>query len=351
MAVEVLESLKQVAAQLGQTVKLHSSVFILTDRNVWDHYGQWLLESYPREDIYILEPGEGSKSLHAASVISDWLISRKVSRDSLIINVGGGVVSDLGGFVASIIKRGISFVHVPTSLMAQVDAAHGGKNGVNQAGLKNALGTFSVPEAVIVSPEFLKTLPDRELLSGFAEMVKHALIYDADYLAAIAEYDLGERQLEGLGALIERSIGIKCEIVAKDPHEHDERRLLNFGHTVGHAVESLSLNGDANPITHGEAVAIGMSIEARLSVEVGLSGQEVVVHTRDALTRLGLPVYHPLLIDTEALLSLIEGDKKAKAGDVRWTLLRGIGQGVSGVSVAAKQLLSAIQSCRLELSA
>src|ERR1700744_5400485 len=210
------------------------------------------------------------------------LIDFSADRQSLLINLGGGVISDLGGFAASTYKRGIDFVHVPTTLLSQVDASVGGKTGIDMDNIKNIIGTFTQPKAVFIEHSFLKTLPARQTLSGLAEMLKHGLICDASYWKQLKNSDLKNPSAE----LVYKSVEIKNKVVIEDPHEKGIRKSLNFGHTIGHAVETYSLVNDEKPLTHGEAIAIGMICEARLSnLKIGLSDAELkeITETIDSL--------------------------------------------------------------------
>jgi 3-dehydroquinate synthase len=238
-----------------------------------------------------------------------------------MINLGGGVISDMGGFAASTFKRGIDFVHVPTTLLSQVDASVGGKTGIDIDSIKNIIGTFTQPKAVFIAYEFLQTLPERQILSGLAEMLKHGLIMDVDYWDALKNSDLTNPSAE----LIYWSIRIKNKIVIEDPTEQGIRKALNFGHTVGHAVETNSLINDENPLTHGEAIAIGMICEAYLShKKTGLSSAELaeIVEVIGDL----YPKYTLEELSYDALLAIMMKDKKNQNGKINCTLLSQIGQ-------------------------
>src|SRR5690606_4851713 len=201
-------------------------------------------------------------------------------RNSVMINLGGGVVTDMGGFAASTFKRGIDFIQMPTTLLAQVDASVGGKTGIDMDSVKNIIGTFTLPQAVFIHVGFLKTLDQRQLVSGYAEMVKHAFIFDSDYYGQLKAFDVNHPS----EAMIHRSVQIKNEVVTADPKEAGLRKILNFGHTIGHAIETWSLDNDGSPLLHGEAIAVGMICEAFLSRRHnGLSEaalNEVVSHLR-----------------------------------------------------------------------
>ena len=234
---------------------------ILLDENTRRHCLP-LLETKNAELLEI-ESGEKNKHIQTCTQLWKTLIDLGADRHSLLINLGGGVICDIGGFVASTFKRGIDFIHIPTTLLAQADASVGGKTGVDFANLKNQVGVFSNPKAVFVFPQFLDTLDERQLRSGFAEIIKHALIRDKTLWHTIQSVDVNDRS--GLTDVISQSLQIKNDIVTDDPFEKGLRKILNFGHTIGHAVESVSLRQHKKQLLHGEAVAIGMICEAYLS--------------------------------------------------------------------------------------
>ena len=243
----------------------YSKVAILVDENTKRN----CLPKLPQlENSIIIEvtSGEINKSISSCNYIWEQLSEHNFDRDSLLINLGGGVIGDMGGFAASTYKRGIDFIQVPTTLLAMVDASVGGKLGVDFNGLKNQIGLFNNPESVLIFPEFLETLPENQLKSGYAEVVKHALISDNNLWEKIISVPFNEMNW---GEIIETSINIKNKIVLSDPYEKGERKKLNFGHTFGHAVESYYLE-KGTPILHGEAVLMGILLE----VEISLVSQE-----------------------------------------------------------------------------
>jgi 3-dehydroquinate synthase len=254
----------------------YSRVFILTDEHTTEYCLPIVKEHLEHLDIYDLievNAGEESKTIDFCIGIWKTLIDFGADRKALMINLGGGVITDMGGFVASTYKRGIDFVQVPTTLLSQVDASVGGKTGVDMDAVKNIIGTFTQPKAVFMYGGFLKTLPPRQILSGLAEMLKHGLIVDKVYWDQLKVSDLSLPSDE----LVHRSVEIKNEVVIADPQEKGIRKALNFGHTVGHAVETYSLMNDADPLSHGEAIAIGMICEAWLSnKKIGLPDSELL---------------------------------------------------------------------------
>ncbi|MCL2041709.1 MAG: 3-dehydroquinate synthase [Bacteroidales bacterium] len=245
-------------------------IVVLADENTYRHCYPLLPLGVGGKTI-IIPAGEEHKNISTATKVWEQLSHHTINRSGLIINLGGGVVGDLGGFCASVWKRGIDFIQLPTSLLAMVDASCGGKTGVNQDGIKNQIGTFTPPLSVIVDPLFLNTLPQREFLSGIAEMLKHAIISeDPDLFRQLSEIETPT--VENISPLIETSVAIKNDIVLQDPREKNLRRILNFGHTVGHAIETWSQT-TANPLLHGEAVALGMLYEIQLAHEKQLISQ------------------------------------------------------------------------------
>jgi 3-dehydroquinate synthase len=302
----------------------YSKVFILTDENTEKFCLPVLkqeLEAVSLLDILRVDAGEESKTIEFCIEIWRRLIDLGADRKSLLINLGGGVVSDMGGFSASTFKRGIDFVHVPTTLLSQVDASVGGKTGIDIDGIKNIIGTFTQPKAVFICYDFLKTLPARQILSGLAEMLKHGIIADVKYWNTLIESDLSFPNIE----LIYRSIEIKNDVVLEDPTEQGLRKCLNFGHTIGHAVETYSLLNDANPLSHGEAIAIGMICEAYISKQkIGLSDSQLADIT-SVLNNL-YPKYEISESIFDNLLALMQKDKKNKNGKINCTLIQEIGK-------------------------
>ena len=302
----------------------YSRFFILTDENTELHCLQAIkneLGDIDNYDLIEIPAGEENKDIDYCIGIWRMLIDFAADRKSLLVNLGGGVISDMGGFAASTFKRGIDFVHVPTTLLSQVDASVGGKTGIDINSIKNIIGTFTQPKAVFINYAFLKTLPARQILSGLAEMLKHGLIMDADYWRALKNSDLSQPSEE----LIYRSVEIKNKVVMEDPTEMGIRKCLNFGHTIGHAVETNSLLNDKNPLTHGEAIAIGMICEAYLAhKKTGLSSDELaeIVEVISGL----YPKYRLKETSYEALLSIMMKDKKNQNGKINCTLLTHIGQ-------------------------
>lgn len=276
-----------------------------------------------RIDSVVLPDGEAHKDVATMQKILDCLVEQRFSRDAVLVTLGGGVVGDIGGFAAAVYQRGIPFVQVPTSLLAQVDSSVGGKTGVNHPGGKNLIGAFHQPLAVVADTDTLATLPDRELSAGLAEVVKYGLIADAeffDWLEQSAERLLARDQ-ESLQYAIRRSCELKAEIVAEDEFERGRRALLNLGHTYGHAIERCAGYGEW---LHGEAVAAGMCMAAEFSAALGRASAQDVERAKTLLARMNLPVAPPR-IATEDFMAAMSIDKKVIAGEIRLVLLRGIG--------------------------
>ncbi len=272
----------------------------------------------------VLPDGEAHKNLDAVTQVFDALAALGASRDATLIALGGGVIGDLSGFAAACWMRGIDFVQMPTTLLAMVDSSVGGKTGVNLPAGKNLVGAFHQPRAVIADTTTLTTLPVREYRAGLAEVVKYGAIADAPFLAWLETHAdaLAARDPEALAIAIETSCRSKAAIVARDEHEHGDRALLNFGHTFGHALETVAGYGS---LLHGEAVAIGMLLAARLSHRLGRAPASDGIRLAALLTRLGLPTEPPPL-DTQRLLQAMRLDKKNLGGRLRLILWRGIGQ-------------------------
>jgi 3-dehydroquinate synthase len=273
----------------------------------------------------ILPAGEAHKTLDSAARIFAALAELKASRDACVIALGGGVVGDVAGFAAACWMRGIAFVQMPTTLLAMVDSSVGGKTGVDLPQGKNLVGAFHQPRAVIADTATLATLPDRELHAGFAEVVKYGALGDAEFFAWLEEHAdaLLARDAEKLAEAISRCCTQKAGIVARDETERGERALLNFGHTFGHALETVCGYGK---LLHGEAVAIGMCLAAQLSARAGMSADADTVRLRDLLTRFGLPTAIPAGTDADALLAAMRLDKKNASGRLRLILWRGVGR-------------------------
>lgn len=271
------------------------------------------------QNIIEIESGEEHKTLESVARIWSVLSSRGARRNAVLVNVGGGLVTDVGGFAASCFKRGIKCVNIPTTLLAQVDASVGGKTGINFNGLKNEIGTFSIPGSVIIDSCFLKTLSDRQILSGFAEMLKHALLKGGEHFKEIMEITPGQMRQDDFVDLIRESVNVKAEIVENDPKESGVRKALNLGHTVGHAIESCAIARGAE-LYHGDAVAYG--IIAELFLSVNKMGFDPALYSRIRRFITGMYPPYRLSADADELYTLMLHDKKNEREGVNFTLLR-----------------------------
>ena len=324
-----------------------STAFILGDENTLRHCLPELLAHVPRlrdARTMAIPPGERSKDIAVCTDIWRHLAAEAADREAVLICLGGGVVTDLGGFVAATYKRGVRCVHVPTSLMGMVDAAIGGKTGVDLGGVKNLVGAFHDPLAVYIHLPFIKSLGKRELLNGLAEMLKHGLVRDAELWNAIGDAALHD--INALTPLVERSAAIKAEVVRADPRESGLRRVLNFGHTIGHGIEAHSWESPQRALLHGEAVAIGMICEAWLSWRLDLLARDHYDRIAQQLCALYKP-YRFDQADDHRLLELMRNDKKNSGGRFRFTLLTAIGNARTDVHVTAAQVQEALEHYRL----
>lgn len=305
----------------------YSELFILVDENSLRYcYPQLVakIKKFEGAEIIEIESGEESKNIEVCIQIWSALSAFGANRKALFVNLGGGVIGDMGGFIASTFKRGVDFINIPTTLLSQVDASVGGKVGIDLNHLKNEIGVFSNPAAVFVDSSFLSTLDKRQLLSGYAEIIKHALIADAKYWNEVINVDFSN--LESFDSLIERSIRIKNKIVIADPKEQNIRKSLNFGHTIGHAIETFSLEHDNRKhLLHGEAIAVGMVCEAYLSNKIcKLSDNELSEITQFIIGKYkSVPIED---MDMHRLIELMKHDKKNDKGDINFSLLKAIGK-------------------------
>lgn len=317
-----------------------SKIAVLVDENTSEFCLPTLLEMLDYQvEVIQIKSGESHKNLKTCKKVWRHMLADKLDRDAVLINLGGGVICDLGGFCASTYMRGIKFIHVPTTLMAQADAAIGGKQGVDFDDLKNIVGVFNMPYATVVYTEFLQTLPYRHMLSGFAEIVKSALIADAEMWRALLSMDINLRSLNII-PLIEKTIEIKKSFVESDPFEKNIRKALNFGHTIGHAIETHHLR-IGNELHHGEAVAIGMIMESYLSFAKGLLSYEDCIEIKSYIKSVFGNKYKSLP-DIDSLIEIMQSDKKSRNGKIMFTLLNGIGNYKTNQEVDYQLLPSAI---------
>ncbi len=335
-------SLGDLSEVLSDEAFLQAKVFILCDENTLQQCLPSAVSKVPAlQSAEILEvpEGEESKSIEVCTQLWHALSDMGADRYSVLINLGGGVVTDLGGFVAGTYKRGIRFFNLPTSLLGQVDASVGGKVGIDLGHLKNQVGLFNQPNGVYVDPSFLSTLPRAHLLSGFSEMIKHALVCSPGYWEQLKEVSFYD--MESLEQPILRSVQIKNEIVCSDPYETGMRKILNFGHTIGHAIESYSLEGDMKTILHGEAVAMGMVCESFISHRRKLLSEEDL----GDITSFIFSHFTKVQVDTlqhHRLIELMRHDKKNRGGKVMMSLLQNIGDCLPDQDVPADHIIESL---------
>jgi 3-dehydroquinate synthase len=316
---------------------------IISDDTVAPLYAARVRESVgaAHAELLTIPTGESHKTREQWASLTDSLLARGFGRDTTILALGGGVIGDLAGFVAATYMRGVPFVQLPTTLLAMIDASVGGKTGVDTAAGKNLVGAFHRPRAVIADLATLASLPIAQLRSGAAEAIKHGAIADAAYYktvdsSLIAAFDAPAG--DAMRALIVRSVQIKAGIVTLDERESSVRRILNFGHTLGHAIEAES----GYRLLHGEAIAIGMVLEAGLGERLGTTKSGTAQTLRDTLQRAGLPVVVPAHLTSAHILAATRGDKKAREGVTEYALLEKIGRAVAGVRAPDETVLSVL---------
>ncbi len=325
--------------------KTFSKIFILVDENTHEYCLPVLLGNMETDlgfEILEIEAGEEMKNIQTANQLWEILTEMQADRKALVINLGGGVITDMGGFVASTYKRGIQFINIPTTLLSMCDASIGGKTGIDLMHYKNMVGTFAFPEQIFIYPKFLETLPFKELRSGFAEMLKHGLIADKAHWDQLIQ--IRKLEVETVIPHIQTSMNIKQDVVEKDFHESNIRKTLNFGHTIGHAVESLCLQ-QGNPILHGEAVAMGMIAEAHLTYLENLISEEDAKIVIENIQR-----YYPYLdisdFKDEDITALLLNDKKNTDSKINFSLLSAIGSCTYDHQCSQKNILDAIHFYR-----
>jgi 3-dehydroquinate synthase len=317
---------------------------IVTDRTVARHWLERTEASLTEAGIalsrIIVGEGEGSKSYQGLEQVSEALIAAKIERNDLVIALGGGVVGDLAGFAAAIVRRGVDFVQVPTSLLAQVDSSVGGKTGINSPQGKNLLGAFHQPVLVIADTAVLDTLSPRQFRAGYAEVAKYGVLGDAAFFAWL---EANHADIFGGGVAREHAIATSCRakaaIVARDERENGERALLNLGHTFGHALEAAT--GFSDRLFHGEGVAVGMVLAAELSAQLGMLAEADALRVKHHLAAVGLPTHlqdiagfaQEGLADADTLMALMAQDKKVRRGRLTFILLRAVGQAVISTDV------------------
>ncbi len=318
--------------------KQYSRIAVVVDENTEIHCLPHLREKLKVETHSIVIPsGEAYKNLDTASYIWERMLAIGMDRHGLTLNLGGGVIGDMGGWTASAFMRGMDFIQIPTTLLSMVDASVGGKLGIDFYRVKNMIGLIKDPQAVMIDPQFLKTLPKDELRSGYAEMLKHGLIRDQEYWDKVKKYNVDPASLE---SLIYSSVEIKKEVVDIDPLEKGLRKILNFGHTLGHAIETLSFNTD-KPLLHGEAIAIGMVMESHLSYQKNMITESVYQEIKNAVIDIyGLQEMYQF--DISDIMPLLRKDKKNVKGKIMFSLLTEIGASVFNKEATEAEIINAI---------
>jgi len=313
-----------------------SSLFVLVDSNTKQFCYPLLSKKLPQHTLITVEAGEKNKTLTSCAHIWQELSDQHADRKALLLNLGGGVITDMGGFCASTYKRGILFINVPTTLLAQVDASVGGKTGIDFLNNKNQIGVFNEPEFVLIDSVFHETLPENELRSGFAEMLKHGLIADVTHWEDLVSLGFKKVTLD----LIKNSIAIKQKVVENDPKEAGLRKILNFGHTVGHAIESIYLEKD-KPLLHGEAIALGMKCEAYIAHRLSYISEENLNKLNDGLNK----YYADLRLEEVLIKEIVakcKQDKKNDYGKVKMSLLNKLGEANYDISVSEEMIITAL---------
>ena len=323
----------------------YSKIIILTEKKIYNLWKDKIDSAIKYDKIIQIESGEKMKNLATAMEILKEIMKIGADRKSLLINIGGGMITDLGGFVASIYMRGIDYINCPTTLLAMVDASIGGKNGVNFEETKNIIGCFGHPKMVIIDVEFLKTLEKRELMSAYGEIIKHAIIFDKKYFHMLTRCNkIDDKKM--LLKIIFHSLKIKKYAVEKDFKEKNIRKLLNFGHTIGHAIEALSLQTQT-PLLHGEAVIIGMIIETKIAVKIGFCLQQEYEKIKNLIKKYGFEelIGKKFEFSLKDVMKLIKKDKKNQNGEIKMVLPTKIGKCKYDIFVKPE----IIESCLIEI--
>ncbi|MGB3693440.1 MAG: 3-dehydroquinate synthase [Spirulinaceae cyanobacterium] len=336
--------------ELMQSLGLGKKVLIVSNPEIFAHYGNTILNSLESNGFqvfhYLLPAGEQFKNLSSIEKLYNIALEKNLERSSTLLALGGGVVGDMTGFAAATWLRGINFVQVPTSLLAMVDASVGGKTGVNHPQGKNLIGAFYQPKLVVIDPQVLATLTIREFRAGMAEVIKYGVIWDADLfnqLEASKSLDRLENiNTEMLQTILMRSCQAKADVVSQDEKEAGIRAILNYGHTIGHAVESLTAYKTVN---HGEAVAIGMVAAGAIATKMQMWNPEDSQRQNELIAKVGLPTTIPKRLDSQGIIAALQSDKKVKAGKVRFVLPTAIGEVTITDQVTPELLQKVIEGC------
>lgn len=340
----ITRDFSELAAELAPFVTPEKKLCIVTDSIVKGIYAEEVQTLLAKEcaqvDIYAFPSGEANKTLDSVKALYEFLIQKGYGRKDMLIALGGGVVGDMTGYTAATYLRGVDYVQIPTTLLSQNDSSIGGKTGVDFDGYKNMVGAFKMPKLVYMNLSTLKTLDERQYFAGFAEVMKHGLIKDARFYTWLIEnmYEICERDLDVLEEMVLRSCTIKKNVVEKDPLEQGDRALLNFGHTIGHAIEKAK-NFE---LLHGECIALGAVAAAYISWKREMISMDEYYEIRDMY----VPFYLPISIDNidpEEIVKLTKSDKKAEAGTIKFVLLNRIGKAVVDRTVTEEEILAAVK--------
>lgn len=326
--------------------KMYSKVFVLVDTGSRQYCTAFLKELPFEYQMIELKDGDDNKNIEALSYVWQYMTENGADRESLVINLGGGMITDLGGFAASTFKRGVAFINVPTTLLSMVDAAVGGKTGINFCGFKNEIGVINHADAVLIDTHFLKTLDEDNVMSGFAEMLKHGLISKSDHFTDLLKFEWNAIDYVALNQLVLDSILVKQEIVEQDPYERGIRKALNLGHTVGHAFESLAMKQE--PMLHGRAVALGIIVELYLSHQKLEFPTEVMRQVIQLVKDYYSP-FHFTCDDYDVLFDYIKHDKKNSGDRINFTLLSGIGEVQINQDCKKEEIFAAFDFYRNEM--
>ncbi|GAB3176724.1 3-dehydroquinate synthase [Telluribacter humicola] len=317
----------------------YSKVVVIADAQTRRHCYPLVKPLLPAHTLITVPSGEAHKNLTTCEQIWDTMTKAELDRHALVLNVGGGVIGDMGGFCAAVYKRGIDFVQIPTTLLSQVDASVGGKLGIDFQGFKNHLGVFNIPRIVLIDPIFLQTLPPQELRSGFAEIIKHCLIADAAKWEEIRHRDLSEQNWSDL---IAHSVEVKSGVVEQDPTEKGLRKILNFGHTLGHAVETHFLGKSKEQrLLHGEAIAVGMIMESHIAFRKKMIDRQLLNQIEEFI----FSIYGKVFIqseDVDTIIALTRQDKKNRGKEIRFSLLDGVGSCAFDIPVSSADMRHAL---------
>ena len=317
----------------------YTNIQVLVDEKTFRYCYPIIKPIFPKHNLVKIKSGEQQKNLDTCQTIWESMTNHELDRHALMINLGGGVIGDMGGFCAATYKRGIDFIQIPTTLLSQVDASVGGKLGIDFQGLKNHIGVFQTPKTVLIDPVFLESLSFAEKRSGFAEIVKHCLIMDVDKWNIIRKKDFEEQDFNDL---IAHSVAIKQQVVKADPTEKGLRKILNFGHTLGHAIETYFLGKPKLHLLHGEAIAAGMICEAFISYQRKMIDQKTLANIEEFI----YSVYGKATItesDMEEIIALTAQDKKNKGKEIRFSLLEGAGKCIYDIPVSKAEMKKALE--------